>query len=359
MKQLIALPGIAIFLTALALPSVGQNPTKPVINKLEHQGYTENIKGAEKTNAAGAAAKFDMVPIPGGTFLMGSPASEEGRQPDEGPQHWVTLKPFWMGKTEVTWDEFEIFQREMGVEHPDINDKVLNANAEALTGPTPPYVDQYYGHGAGAHPALCMTHHAASEYCRWLSKKTGKLYRLPTEAEWEYACRAGTTTAYFFGDDPSKLDEYGWYIKNAPPTPDDDPKTHKVATRKPNPWGLYDMYGNVMEWCLDQYSKDFYEKMPLDRPALGPVNLPTVARFPHVARGGSWIDEPVKCRSAARASSDPSWIKFDPQRPQSVWWLTQWDFVGFRVVRPVEEYEVLKDFRSKVRRKSPDFSPAP
>ena len=332
----------------------GQDRAKPAIDKLTHQGYRETIKGADTGEAKGFSAQFDMAPIPGGTFLMGSPATEAGRNADEGPQHLVTIRPFWMGKTEVTWDEYEIFQKEMGVNAPEDNDKKLATDADAITGPTPPYVDQYYGHGQNKHPALCMTHHAAAEYCRWLSKRTGKHYRLPTEAEWEYAARAGTTTAYFFGDDPKDIGDYAWYRKNAPPTPDDEPKTHEVAKRKPNPWGLYDMYGNVTEWCLDHYDKDYYQMMPRDKPALMPVLLPSNRRFSHVARGGSWTDEPPKLRSAARTGSNPSWIKFDPQKPQSIWWLTQWDYVGFRVVRAVEDPDNLKNFRSKVTRKSQD-----
>ena len=334
--------------------SSGQNPATPKIDKLEHKGYREVLKGDEKGQAKGFEAQFDMVPIPGGTFLMGSPGGEKDRKADEGPQHWVTIRPFWMGKTEVTWDEYEIFQKEMGVNAPEDNDKRLKADADAYTGPTPPYVDQYYGHGSGKHPALCMTQHAACEYCRWLSKRTGKQYRLPTEAEWEYAARAGTTTAYFFGDDPKDLDDYAWYIKNAPPKPDEEPKTHEVATRKPNPWGLFDMYGNVSEWCLDHYDKDYYQMMPKDKPALFPVLLPSNRRFSHVTRGGSWHDEPPTLRSAARVGSDPEWIKIDPQRPQSIWWLTMWDYVGFRVVRVVEEQDNLKNFRSKVTRQSPN-----
>ncbi len=339
---------------ALLDTSSAPAPFKPKIDSLKHQGYTETIRGDESGEAKGFEAKFDMVPIPGGTFLMGSPATEKDRKSDEGPQHLVTLRPFWMGKTEVTWDEYEIFQKEMGVNSPEQNDKRLQMNADAITGPTPPYVDQYYGHGAGKHPALCMTQHAACEYCRWLSKRTGKLYRLPTEAEWEHAARAGTTTAYFFGDDSKDLGQYAWYIKNAAPKEDEEPKTHEVGTRKPNPWGLFDIYGNVMEWCLDHYDKDFFQMMPKDKPAIGPVLMPTEHRFAHAARGGCWHDEAPLLRSAARVGSDPSWIKFDPQRPQSIWWLTQWDYVGFRVVRAVEEQETLKNFRSKVTRQSPN-----
>ena len=332
--------------------SVGQNPAKLSIDKLAHKGYRETVKGDDAGEAKGFEAAFDLVPIPGGTFLMGSPDSEQGRNADEGPQHWITIRPFWMGKTEVTWDEYEIFQKEMGVNAPELNDKRLEANADAITGPTPPYVDQYYTHGAGKVPALCMTHHAATEYCRWLSKRTGKQYRLPTEAEWEYAARAGTTTAYFFGDDPKDLPEYAWYKKNAAPTPCDEPHPREVAKRKPNPWGLYDMYGNVMEWCLDHYDKGFYKMLPADQPTVGPVLLPSERRFSHVARGGAWNDEAPTLRSAARVGSTPEWIKHDPQRPQSIQWLTNWDYVGFRVVRAVDEQENLKNFRSKVTRKS-------
>jgi formylglycine-generating enzyme required for sulfatase activity len=357
MQRLLACLLLGILAASAVLPSAGQNPSGPVINKLEHKSYLETIKGEPGNDAVkDAQAKWEMVAIPGGTFLMGSPASEPGRQADEGPQHWVTIRPFWMGKTEVTWDEYELFQKEMGVEHWSENEKRLKADADAFTGPTLPYVDQYYGHGSGENPALCMTHHAASSYCRWLSKRTGKVYRLPTEAEWEYACRAGTTTAYFFGDDPQKLGEYAWYMKNAAPTPDDDPHPRKVATRKPNPFGLYDMYGNVYEWCLDHYDKDFYKTMPMTKPAIGPVKIPTDKRFAHAVRGGCWHDEePALFRSAARLASSIKWIEVDPQRPQSVWWLTQWDYVGFRIVRPVEEQDDLKGFKSKVKRQSTDF----
>jgi formylglycine-generating enzyme required for sulfatase activity len=306
----------------------------------KHEKYTEKINDD---------VSFDMVPIPGGTFVMGSPKDEKGRKDDEGPQHLVEIRPFWMGKCEVTWDEFDVYRKEKGLDNTEQFEKIKAKDPDAITGPTPPYVDPTYGHGKKGHPALCMTHHCAMEYCRWLSAKTGNVYRLPTECEWEYAARAGTKTAYFFGDDPKELDKYAWFDGNA------EDHTHPVGTKKPNPWGLYDMYGNVMEWTVDHYKADFYAKFSLDKATLCPVNLPTEYRFPHVARGGSWLEKADECRSASRKGSEKNWIKDDPQKPQSIWWLTNSDFVGFRVVRAVEEYEGLKGLKSKVTRKSKDF----
>jgi formylglycine-generating enzyme required for sulfatase activity len=315
-------------------PPAAGAPTKP---EKEHKSYTETIPGTK--------VKFDMVAIKGGTFTMGSPAKEAGRADDEGPQHKVTIRPFWMGKTEVTWDEYDKFwktKKEAKKEKP----AKANKDADAVSRPTPPYADETFGHGREGHPVLCITHHAAMEYCRWLSKQTGKIYRLPTEAEWEYTCRAGTTTAYSWGDDPKKAGDYAWYDENS------EDVTHVVGKKKPNPWGLYDMHGNVAEWCLDHYSKDFYRKFKGDEPALSPVLLPTADRFSHVARGGSWTDSAEKLRSAARRASDKTWIQRDPQRPQSIWWLTDADFVGFRIVRPVKEQDNLKGLKSKVTRES-------
>jgi formylglycine-generating enzyme required for sulfatase activity len=303
----------------------------------DHKPYTETIPGTK--------IKFDMVAIPGGTFLMGSPANEPGRGEDEGPQHQVEIRPFWMGKMEVTWNEYDLWwkkKKEVREEKPRADKK----EGDIVTRPTPPYADETFGHGRDGHPVLCITHHAAMEYCRWLSTVTGKTYRLPTEAEWEYACRAGTKTAYSFGNDPEKLNDYAWSAKNA------DDLTHVVGQKKPNPWGLHDMHGNVAEWCIDHYRKDYYSTFPKDKTVLSPVLLPTATRFSHVARGGSWQDEDKLLRSAARRGSDPDWIQRDPQRPQSIWWLTDAEFVGFRIVRPVKEQDNLKNLRSKVTRES-------
>jgi formylglycine-generating enzyme required for sulfatase activity len=329
----VALLGVAAWMQCPA------DPPRAQVAEATHKGYAEAIPGSK--------VRFDMVAIPGGTYLMGSPANEKGRNDDEGPQHPVTVKPFWMGKCEVTWDEFDLFWRARPGQRDD-KEPDNPRDADAVTRPTPPYADETFEHGREGHPVLCITHHAAMQYCRWLSLKTGKVYRLPTEAEWEWAARAGTKTAYFFGDDPSRLGEYAWFEGNA------EEKTHVVGGKKPNPWGLYDIYGNVAEWCLDHYKKDYYASFPLDKPAVQPVLLPTAKRFPHVARGGSWSDEAAACRSTARRGSDKSWIKLDPDRPQSIWWLTSAEFVGFRVVRAVEEQDNLKGLHSKVTRESPD-----
>jgi formylglycine-generating enzyme required for sulfatase activity len=302
--------------------------------------YTETIPGSE--------VKFEMMPIAGGTFLMGSPAGEPGRAEDEGPQHPVTVRPFWMAKTEVTWDEYDQYWKKANEVEKPAAPRPEDKRADAISRPTPPYADETFGHGREGQPVICITHHAAMEYCRWLSAKTGKTYRLPTEAEWEYACRAGTRTGYSFGDNPELLGDYAWYKENS------EDLTHKVGEKKPNPWGLHDMHGNVAEWCLDHYIKGGYSKYPIETPTVGPVVLPTERRFSHVARGGSWADEPARCRSAARRGSEKSWIKQDPQRPQSIWWLTDAEFVGFRVVRPMQEQDDLKGLKSKVTRESPN-----
>jgi formylglycine-generating enzyme required for sulfatase activity len=330
---------LTAWLTASPRPADATAADKAESPPADFKAYAETIPGTD--------VKFDMVPIPGGEFTMGSPADEKDRSADEGPQHPVKLKPFWMGAKEVTWEEFDTFWKvKPGPGKKEDVEPEAPKDADAVTRPTPPYADETFSHGRDNRPALAMTWHAAMQYCKWLSIKTGKVYRLPTEAEWEYACRAGTKTAYFFGDDPKALKDYAWIDDNA----EGDP--HPVGTKKPNPWGLYDMYGNVDEYCLDLYKKDYYADLPKDKPALQPVLLPDTKRFGHAVRGGSWADTADRCRSATRRASDKSWIKLDPQRPQSIWWLTSADYIGFRVVRAVEEQDDLKGIHSKVTRES-------
>jgi formylglycine-generating enzyme required for sulfatase activity len=290
----------------------------------EMKAYTNTIPGTQ--------VKYVMVPIPGGEFVMGSPAKEAGRKPDEGPQHKVKISPFWMEQCEVTWNEYELFMypdEEARTRATVATDEQGDSLADAVTHPSKPYVEMSFGMGKDGFPAISMTQHGANKYCQWLSAKTGQFYRLPTEAEWEYACRAGTTNAHFFGDDASKLGEYAWFEQNS------DFKYQKVRKKKPNPWGLYDMYGNVAEWVLDQYDPDFYQQCAGRGEMVDPWNKATKP-YPHAARGGSWDDEAVRCRSAARRGSDRSWKMQDPQLPKSVWYFSDAQFVGFRIVRPLK-----------------------
>jgi formylglycine-generating enzyme required for sulfatase activity len=249
----------------------------------------------------------------------------------------------------VTWDEYDLCWSDNPGKKQEQRDvesgkkKVTPADADAISRPTPAYADPTFGYGHDSFPALSMTHHAAMEYCRWLSQKTGKEYRLPTEAEWEWACRAGSKTAWCYGDKPDQLKDYGWFADNSEDSP------QKVGQKKPNAWGLYDMHGNVGEWCLDLYKKDFYATLSRDKPTLLPVNLPTDVRYGHVVRGGSFSDKAPALRSAARCSSQKDWNKQDPQQPKSIWWLTDGQIVGFRIVRAVEEYDNLKGLRSKIK----------
>jgi formylglycine-generating enzyme required for sulfatase activity len=288
---------------------------------------------AYRETIPGAGVSFDMVPIPAGEFQIGSPKGEAGRQDDEGPQRRVRVDAFWMAKHEVTWGEFELWMLDLDVQRRQAEKRAPHANdalADAVTRPTRPYADMSFGMGQDGYPAISMTQLAAKYYCEWLSAKTGRYYRLPTEAEWEYACRAGSTTAFSFGAGVEDLGEHAWFAGNS------DEKYHKVGQKKPNAWGLFDMHGNVAEWVLDHYHKDAYARLAGDQPIVAPF-LPPSAPYPQVVRGGSWQDEPAALRSAARRGSHADWKMQDPQIPQSVWYLTDAQFVGFRVVRPLAE----------------------
>ena len=297
-------------------------------------GFFISLHGQEKPFKAykqelpGTKLSISMIPIQGGTFAMGSPDTETGRLADEGPVHIVEVASFWMAEYEVSWELYQLFMsREIDKFKADgISGNEVTMDVDAVSGATTPYVDMSFGMGTEGYPAICMTQYAASKFCEWLSALTGNFYRLPTEAEWEYACRAGTGTPYSFDISTSRIGDYAWYADNSAT------KYQKVGQKKPNPWGLYDMHGNVAEWTLDMYDDNVYAQRERTK-TLDPFEKP-MKTYPRVIRGGSWKDGPDKLRSASRAFSEKRWKMRDPQIPKSKWWHTDAPFVGFRIVRP-------------------------
>lgn len=233
-----------------------------------------------KQKVTGTAFELDMIAIP------------PGRLPGTATE----IGPFWMAKTEMVWDLYDVFVYELDKKSGETRPEV-----DAIARPSRPYVPPDRGYGHEGYPVISVTYHGAEQFCRWLSAKTGRTYRLPTEAEWEYACRAGATTAYSFGDDPAALGDYAWFEDNA------DWKTQPVGRKKPNAWGLHDMHGNVSEWCTGADGKP-------------------------ITRGGNHLDAPQMLRCDARLAQDSSWNSSDPQIPKSKWWLADCPFVGFRVI---------------------------
>ena len=307
--------------------------------------YTEAVQDTD--------LKIEMVFIPEGRFTMGSPADEPGRQAHEAPQVERDIEGFWMSSREITWQLYQEFlERKSGkAAMTGAGDKTSEAmtdgsdpgydarsgetvmmEADAVSGATVPYVDMSLGMGTGPGlPVGNVTRKAAARFCKWLSAKTGHFYRLPTEAEWEYAARAGSPEPYFFGADPADLDAYAWHDGNSEGT------YHKVGEKDPNPWGLYDMYGNVAEWVLDGYDPEALAESAASY-------TPAEKEYPGILKGGYFGQAPAAQRSAARLMSDPVWKDRDPQFPRSQWWFTDAPFAGFRIVRPLdpppeEEYE--------------------
>jgi formylglycine-generating enzyme required for sulfatase activity len=208
---------------------------------------------------------MQLVLIPTGEFLMGSPQDHTEAHDWEKPQHTVRItKPFYLGVTEVTQEQYE---------------RVTGQNRSHFKGDPQRPVD-------------LVSWEDAVAFSRKLSEKEGQTYRLPTEAEWEYACRAGTQTRFGFGDDYKDLGEYAWYYGNSRGA------THPVGRKKPNAWGLFDMYGNVGEWCADQYDPKYYESSPQDDPP-GPTGGANPVNRVH--RGGNWRrDKAYGCRAPSR-----------------------------------------------------------
>ena len=286
----------------------------------------------------GSDVSFEMIPVPGGTYKMGSPEDEEGRLDDEGPQIEVTVDPMWVAKTEVTWAEYKQYMDLYQVfkDFEAKGERMVNDGnrTDAITAPTELYEPTFtYEYGEEPNqPAVTMTQYAAQQYSKWLSLITNQQFRLPTEAEWEWAARAGTTTAYSWGDDPEKVGEFAWYFDNA------DEGAPPVASKKPNAFGLYDMHGSVAEWTVNQYDEKGYAGFAK---AKGPLKAVDAVAWPEsaspcVVRGGSWEMDPEQLRSAARFSSDDEeWKYEDPNLPKSPWWFTSDPSrgVGFRLFR--------------------------
>ncbi|WP_423129509.1 SUMF1/EgtB/PvdO family nonheme iron enzyme [Gaoshiqia sp. Z1-71] len=312
-------------------------PEATVVNT--HETFTEKIPNT--------TVSFNMIAIPGGSFTIGSPQEEPYRNADEGPQKRVELSPFFMGEVEVSWDEYLAFYAQTGAEgrSSDTEGSRTDIEVDAITGPTPPYGQPDQNWGLGKRPAITMSYNAAETYCRWLSKVTGKNYRLPTEAEWEYACRAGTQTPYFFEGDPKKfstdklwnklfgadtthINSFVVYEKNSLA------RTQLPDVVRANPFGLKNMPGNVGEFCQDWYAPDAYQQ--LTDGALNPKG--PAAGTERVVRGGSFKSTPGDLRSAARSyTQSEAWLKTDPQLPKSIWWYSDVNTVGFRVVCEFDE----------------------
>ena len=285
---------------------------------------SEMANYSSKIPASGA--EFHMIAVPSGTFEMGSTKKEKGHKPNESPVRKISISPFWIGKHEVSWNEYEKFMVDGGRRNKDGSKQFPGPNdsdIDLVSRPTKPYVEMTFGMGKEDYPAISMTQHAALQYCKWLSAQTGQFYRLPTEAEWEYACRAGTKTAYSFGDKETDLHKYGWFIDNS------NFKYQKVGKKLPNPWGIHDMHGNVAEWTLDTLSLKGYDPKQTNDPWARGTDL-----YPRAVRGGSWNDFPDALRSAFRLASSKSWKVQDPQLPKSIWYHTDTQWLGFRIVRP-------------------------
>ena len=291
----------------------------------------------------GAAVRFTMIPVPGGSFRMGSPNDEHGREDTEGPRFTVELPPFWIGRCEVTWGEYrtfmaarDIFREISFAKHRD--DRALTpakVGVDAVTAPSALYDPDTVGARVAANrPATGMSQYAARQYTKWISKLTSRFYRLPSESEWEYACRAGSSTPWHSGADIAALKEVAWYADNA------GDETHAVGRKRPNAWGLHDMHGNVAEWVMDEVIAGGYTRQSL---LPEPVQVMESIQWPkqlesRAVRGGAFYDEPTECRSAARRKSkDRQWNDTDADLPKSPHWFMEGEpcGLGFRIVRPL------------------------
>ncbi len=309
----------ALLFLVISSLSFGEGPwnkrsTLHTKDTADFEPYSQDIPGSEE--------EIKMMPIPGGNFNMGSAAEVK----NEFPQHEVGVDDFWIGAYEITWDQYLLFsERRIDHQGTSADQMEIEVNIDAVASATTPYVDMSHGMGRKGFPVVNVTQYAALTFCKWLSAKTGRFYRLPTEAEWEYACRAGTQTAYSFGKDTTGIKDYAWFKANS------NSKYQKVGEKKPNAYGLYDMHGNVAEWTMDKYAATTYAGRT--GKTLNPWEVPKEL-YPRTVRGGSWKEAAWDLRSASRTGSKAAWKRIDPQIPKSKWWFTNAPHIGFRIVRP-------------------------
>jgi formylglycine-generating enzyme required for sulfatase activity len=266
-----ALGALGILITGFMISSAAQPPAAPGA-KLEP--FTETLPRS--------VVKIPLIPIPGGTVKIGT--------------RTVTVKPFWMARTETPWEAFDVFTAS-GPPSPPYDQTEFAP--DAIARPSKSYILPDLGWGHHGYPVINVSFTSAQMFCRWLAAAARKHYRLPTEAEWELACRAGSTGPWQI--DKALLDKSAWYAGNSGGT------THPVGTKLPNKWGLCDMLGNVGEWATDLDGKP-------------------------VLCGGTFLDGPAQMAPGTRRRQTPQWQETDPQFPKSRWWLADGKFVGFRVV---------------------------
>lgn len=329
---------LPFFLTLITGINSFLRPAQTSPNDSTFTAYSAELPNSDET--------IEMVPVPGGTFAMGPFES--------GEVHEVKVDSFWIGKYEITWNEYNLFRDEVledirtqvyrelyGVDlegdvvsSPSLTEEALSLlrdndiPADIISLPSPPYSDMTAGMGTDGFPAVSMTHYAAFMFTKWLTVKTGDFYRLPTEAEWEYACRAANPEEYQ-PLEGAELDKYAWHRENS------NRKYQQPGSKEPNALDIYDMLGNVAEWTFDQFQADYVSQLesePSDNPFFKPTKL-----YPRTARGGSWMDPSVSASCLQRRPSNPNWKMRDPQLPKSLWWHTNAPFVGIRVVKPVDQ----------------------